>query len=177
MFQRQDSADTDESFLLFEGVVAILGIVLVAISIGGVFNTVLLDARERIRETAILKAVGMEPRQIGLLVASSVVPLGLVAAVIGVPLGIGLERLVLGQMAEAADRTGLSPDILAIPRTRRPRRRLFGRRDRDAGGAAAGSTRGAVADRAGPAGGVTRGRDAAPVQPSSGSRSTSSSRL
>jgi putative ABC transport system permease protein len=112
--QRQQSSDTDEGFLLFEGVVAILGIVLVAISIGGVFNTVLLDARERVRETAILKAIGMAPRQIGVLVASAVVPLGVIAAVIGVPLGIALERVVLGTMAEQAAHTGLSPDILAI---------------------------------------------------------------
>jgi len=115
--QRQDSGDSDQGLLLFQGVVAVLGLVLVAISIGGVFNTVLLDARERMRETAILKAVGMAPRQIGLLVASSVVPLGAAAALISVPLRIALERLVLGQMAEAAGHTGLSPDILAIPLT------------------------------------------------------------
>ena len=42
-------------------VVAPLGIVLVAISLGGVFNTVLLETRQRTREMAVLKAVGMTP--------------------------------------------------------------------------------------------------------------------
>ena len=58
------SADTDQGFLFFEGVIASLGAILVLVSLGGVANTVLLEARERLRETAILRALGMTPRQV-----------------------------------------------------------------------------------------------------------------
>ena len=41
---------------------ASMGVVLVAISIGGVFDTVLLETRQRTREMAVLKAIGLTPR-------------------------------------------------------------------------------------------------------------------
>ncbi len=97
-----ESVDSSTGFLLFESVVAMLGLLLIAVSLGGVFNTMLLDGRERARETAILKALGMTPRQVSAMVVASIVPLGLLAGLIGVPVGLALQRAVLSDMARTA---------------------------------------------------------------------------
>jgi putative ABC transport system permease protein len=105
------SADTDEGFLFFEGVIASLGAILVLVALGGVANTVLLESRERLRETAILRAVGMTPRQVVAMVVASIVPLGAVAALAGLPIGQVLERAVIANMGEAAI-SSVVPDSL-----------------------------------------------------------------
>jgi putative ABC transport system permease protein len=101
VYQTSDSTQ-DATFLLFEGVVSILAVVLIAISLGGVLDTLLLETRERMRETAILKAVGMTPRQVMTMVLVSVVPIGIVAGILGVPAGILLDHAVLGEMGRVA---------------------------------------------------------------------------
>ena len=40
-----------------------LGVVLVGVSLGGVFNQVLLETRQRTRELAVLKTVGLSRRR------------------------------------------------------------------------------------------------------------------
>lgn len=81
--------------LLFNGVMAALVAVLVAIAAIGVFNTVLLNTRERIWDTALLKALGMTPGQVLVMVATSAGVLGLVGGLLGVPAGIALlDRLL-----------------------------------------------------------------------------------
>jgi len=97
----------DESFLLFLSVIGVLGVVLTAISLGGVFNTVLLETRQRTRELAILKAIGLTPGQVTAMVIASIVPLGLVAGLIGVPTGIVAQHLVLTYMGQVAAKTGV----------------------------------------------------------------------
>lgn len=78
---------------------SIIGLV-VALS---VFNTVLLDARERRRDLGMLKAIGMTPGQVVTMMVTSVATLGLAAGFLGIPLGVGAHRLVLPLMAEAAE--------------------------------------------------------------------------
>jgi putative ABC transport system permease protein len=110
-----DSA-TDETFLLFHGVISVLGVVLVVTSLAGVFDTVLLETRQRTRETAVLKALGMTPRAVVASVLASVVPVGVLAGIIGVPVGLALQRVVLGFMGQAASGTrvpGQAIDVLA----------------------------------------------------------------
>jgi putative ABC transport system permease protein len=97
-----DAPQEDAEFLLFLSVVTFMGVVLVAISLGGVFNTVLLETRQRTREMAVLKALGMSPAQVVAMVLASVVPVGLVAGLLGVPLGLALQRAVIAYMAEVA---------------------------------------------------------------------------
>ena len=103
----EDDNTNDAEFVLFLSVVAAMGLVLVAISLGGVFNTVLLETRQRTRELAILKAVGLAPSRVVAMIESSVVPVGLVAGMIGVPLGLVIERAVLAYMGETAARTAI----------------------------------------------------------------------
>ena len=103
----EDDNTSDAGFVLFLSVVAAMGIVLVAISLGGVFNTVLLETRQRTRELAILKAIGLSPGRVVAMIESSVVPIGLLAGVIGVPIGLVIERAVLAYMGETAARTAI----------------------------------------------------------------------
>ena len=97
----------DERFLLFESVISSLGLVLIVISLGGVFNTVLLETRQRVRETAVLKTIGMTHRQVVAMVIASIAPIGVVAGLLGVPLGLAFQRIVLRLMGEAASNTGV----------------------------------------------------------------------
>jgi putative ABC transport system permease protein len=104
----------DASFLLFLSVVGLLGVVLVGMSIGGVFNTVLLETRQRTREVAVLKAIGLTPAQVVAMVIATVAPAGLVAGVIGVPIGLAAQRLVLGYMGEVAAKTRIPDEVYDV---------------------------------------------------------------
>jgi putative ABC transport system permease protein len=97
----------DEEFLLFLSVVALVGIVISAVALGGVFNTVLLETRQRTRELAVLKALGLSPRQVITMVEAAVVPVGLLAGLLGVPVGLLLQRAALSYMGETAAQTGI----------------------------------------------------------------------
>ncbi len=105
-----EDASNDEEFLLFLSVVTFMGVVLVAISLGGVFNTVLLETRQRWRELAVLKAVGLTPNQVLGMVLASVLVIGLTAGLLGVPLGLVIERAVIGYMGETAANLAV-PDV------------------------------------------------------------------
>ncbi|MFJ6794930.1 ABC transporter permease [Streptomyces sp. NPDC091268] len=61
----------------------------------GVFNTVLLNTRERRRDLGMLKSIGMTPRQVVLMTVTSVAGLGVVGGLLGMPLGIAAHRLVV----------------------------------------------------------------------------------
>ena len=98
---------TDVDFLLFLSVVAFLGGTLVAVSFGGVFNTVLLETRRLTREVAILKAGGSTPAQVVAMVIASIVPAGVVAGIVGVPIGLLFQRAVLSYMGQVAAKTGI----------------------------------------------------------------------
>jgi putative ABC transport system permease protein len=102
-----EDSTADEEFLLFLSVVGTMGIVLVAIAFGGVFNTVLLETRQRTREMAVLKALGMAPRQVVGMVIASVVGVGLLAGLLGVPIGLAFQRAVLSYMGQTVGGTGI----------------------------------------------------------------------
>jgi putative ABC transport system permease protein len=80
-------------------VVVILALVLAAIAVAAVFNTVLLNTRERVQDTAILKAVGMAPAQTVAMVATSAGVLGLIGGGLGLPIGVWLHNTMLQVMA------------------------------------------------------------------------------
>lgn len=76
-------------------VLAILAIVLALIAVAGVFNTILLSTRERIRDTATLKTLGMTPLQVVTMVVASAVILGVIGGALGLPVGIWLHQQLL----------------------------------------------------------------------------------
>ncbi|MFC8194277.1 ABC transporter permease [Streptomyces sp. NPDC057298] len=80
---------------------ATLTLMLVAVAALGVLNGVLLDTRERVREIGVHKALGMTPGQTVAMVLTSVVLTGLVAGLLGVPLGVALHGWVLPAMGDS----------------------------------------------------------------------------
>ncbi|MFD8956434.1 ABC transporter permease [Streptomyces anulatus] len=82
---------------------AILTLLLVAVATLGVLNGVLLDTRERVREIGVHKALGMTPRGTVAMVITSVVVTGLVAGVLGVPLGVALHGWVVPAMGDSVE--------------------------------------------------------------------------
>lgn len=97
-----------------DGLVAALAVILGAIAALGVFNTLLLTTRERMRDFAILKAIGMTPGQVSVMVITSAAVLGLVGATLGIPAGIVLYNYLVDAMARVANFT-ISSSTFAIP--------------------------------------------------------------
>jgi putative ABC transport system permease protein len=88
---------------ILDAVLAVLIAVLAAIALAGVFNTVLLSTRERIRDTATLKALGMTPGQVvGMVVASACV-LGVIGGALGLPAGVWLHQWLLALMGSVVN--------------------------------------------------------------------------
>lgn len=88
----QISAATTGSFV---GVVMFaIAFVLALIALAGIFNTLLLNTRERMRDIATLKALGMSPRQVIAMVASSAGFLALLGGLLAVPGGVAVSRLL-----------------------------------------------------------------------------------
>jgi putative ABC transport system permease protein len=85
--------------------VAALALILGAIAGLGVFNSLLLTTRERARDIAILKTLGMTPRQVEGMVLASAFALGVVGALLGVPVGIVLYNYLIQAMAALANFT------------------------------------------------------------------------
>ena len=104
---RENGVDT--AFLLINSVLAGLALILALIAAAGVFNTVVLNTREKTRDIAILKAVGMTPRQVVAMVLASMIVLGVLGALVGIPAGIALHRNILIVMGQIATSTGI-PD-------------------------------------------------------------------
>jgi putative ABC transport system permease protein len=79
-----------------------LTLLLVAVAGLGVLNTVVLDTRERVHDLGVFKALGMSPRQTVAMVLTSVGVTGLVAGLIGVPVGIAVHDWIVPAMGRAA---------------------------------------------------------------------------
>ncbi len=77
------------------GFSTVFTVLISAVAALGVFNTVLLNTRERRRDLGMLKSIGMTPRQVVLMTVTSVAGPGLVAGLAGIPLGIAAHRLLL----------------------------------------------------------------------------------
>ncbi len=79
-----------------DSVLLILAAVFIVIGVAGIFNTLLLNTRERVRDTATLKAIGMSPGQVMIMVAASAALLALVGGAIAVPAGVRLNGVLFG---------------------------------------------------------------------------------
>ncbi|RZU24033.1 putative ABC transport system permease protein [Streptomyces sp. BK239] len=77
------------------GFSSVFTVLLTSVAALGVFNTVLLNIRERRRDLGMLKSIGMTPRQVVVMTVSSVAALGVVGALLGIPVGIVAHRLVV----------------------------------------------------------------------------------
>ena len=87
--------------VVMSALVATLSVMLLAVAALGVLNTVVQDTRERIHDLGVFKAFGMTPRQTVSMVLTSVALTGLVAGLIGVPIGAAVERATITPMGNA----------------------------------------------------------------------------
>ncbi|MEY9857306.1 putative ABC transport system permease protein [Catenulispora sp. GAS73] len=92
---------------------AVITIVLSLVAALGVFNTVLLNTRERRRDIGMLKSVGMTPRQVVGMIVTSMGLLGLLGGIVGLPLGYGLHALIVS-MIERAQGLDLAPSMVHV---------------------------------------------------------------
>ncbi|KJY32804.1 hypothetical protein VR45_21430 [Streptomyces sp. NRRL S-495] len=84
--------------------VVTLTLMMVAVAALGVLSMVVQDTRERVHDLGIFKALGMTPKQTVAMVLTSVTLTGLVAGLIGVPLGVAVEKATLTPMGNAIGR-------------------------------------------------------------------------
>ncbi|MET8703057.1 FtsX-like permease family protein [Kitasatospora sp. NPDC004723] len=90
--------------LTMVALVATLTLMMIAVAALGVLNTVVQDTRERIHDLGIFKALGMTPKQTIAMVLTSVSLTGLIAGLIGVPIGMAVESATLTRMVSAIGR-------------------------------------------------------------------------
>lgn len=107
--QNADAASNLDKFLTLMGLLALV--------IGGIgiFNTILVAARRRRQEIAIVKAVGMSTREVvGTFTAGTLI-LGLVGGIIGIILGIGMSAVVNAVTQDMMPTTTLTWQIRVGP--------------------------------------------------------------
>ncbi|GLZ14905.1 hypothetical protein Acsp04_51400 [Actinomadura sp. NBRC 104425] len=81
--------------VVFHGLFLLLSLIICTAAGLGVLNGVLLNAQERSRDLGVLKAVGMTPRQVALMMVTSMAALGAVGAALGIPLGVAVHHAVV----------------------------------------------------------------------------------
>ena len=77
------------------GFSTVLSLLLSTVAALGVFNTVVLNVRERRRDLGMLKSIGMTPRQVVTMVLASMTVVGVVGGVLGIPLGMLAHRYIV----------------------------------------------------------------------------------
>jgi ABC-type lipoprotein release transport system permease subunit len=80
----------------------LLAALVLALGLVTLLHAVVVTTRLRERESGTLRALGVVPRSIGTLVAMQAMVLGLIALVIGIPLGFALGRQVWSPIASRA---------------------------------------------------------------------------
>jgi putative ABC transport system permease protein len=98
-------------------VATILTLLLGAVAALGVFNTVLLNARERRRDLGMLKSIGMTPRQVTVMMVTSMGALGVLGGLVGLPVGVAVHQLLVPAMAASgqADAVDVLMDVYRVP--------------------------------------------------------------
>lgn len=97
--------------------VLLLTLMLGTVAALGVFNTVVLNTRERRRDLGMLKSIGMTPGQVTVMVVTSMAALGALGGLLGIPFGIIAHRLVVPAMANGAqvDFPDFMLDVYPLP--------------------------------------------------------------
>ncbi|WP_409468816.1 ABC transporter permease [Streptomyces sp. HC307] len=99
------------------GSASVLTLMLAVVASLGVFNSVVLNTRDRRRDLGMLKSIGMTPRQVTVMTVTSMAVLGALGSLLGIPLGVLGHQLVVPRMAEAVDLTlpSYMTDVWQVP--------------------------------------------------------------
>jgi putative ABC transport system permease protein len=109
----QVTPNDDGELIAVVTLIALLTILLVVVAGLGVLNTVVLQLRERVHDLGVFKSVGMTPRQAIAMVVCSVTLIGLLAGIVGVPLGVLVHNGVVPVMGHAAN-TDLPAAVISV---------------------------------------------------------------
>jgi putative ABC transport system permease protein len=105
--------ESEDGFVILYALIVTLALVLTVVAALGVFNTVVLNTRERIQEIGVLKTLGMTPRQVRAMVVTSMVGLGVIAGVLAAPAAVYLHGRILPAVGNAAN-TDLPASVLHV---------------------------------------------------------------
>ena len=92
---------------LYDSVVWVFGLIVVALAALGMLNTMLMAIHERTREFGLLRAIGMHKGWLLVMVLIESLLLSLVSVAVGSGLGLGLVK---GLLADGIDLSGSIPD-------------------------------------------------------------------
>nr|WP_055510076.1 FtsX-like permease family protein [Nonomuraea pusilla] len=106
----QTKSRVDQNSVAVISAASVFTLLLGTVATLGVFNTVVLDTSERRRDLAMLKSIGMTPRQVTLMMITSMAALGAFGGLVGIPIGIASHRVIVLAMLNAAGLT--APEIL-----------------------------------------------------------------
>jgi putative ABC transport system permease protein len=98
---RQEWIDKeDKEFQQFLSMLYVLLALSVVVSIAGIINTLVLAVFERTRELGMLRAVGMNRRQVRRMIRHESIITALIGAALGLPLGIFLGALIIQALGQ-----------------------------------------------------------------------------
>jgi putative ABC transport system permease protein len=103
-----DTGDLDAFKAAFYAITALV----LVVALVNLATTLLLGVREHLRDIAVLKTIGFTPRQVGQSVASGAAALALVAAIVGIPTGLIVARVMLDGIGRDI---GLGPGFATGP--------------------------------------------------------------
>jgi putative ABC transport system permease protein len=109
----QVTPNDNSELIAVVALITLLTLLLIVVAGLGVLNTVVLQLRERVHDLGVFKSVGMTPRQAIAMVVCSVALIGLLAGIVGVPLGVLVHNGVVPVMGHAAN-TGLPATVIAV---------------------------------------------------------------
>jgi putative ABC transport system permease protein len=89
-----------EAVLYLQLAIFALSAILIGIALVNVFNSSLLAVQERLRMVGVLKTLGMTPAQVVAMVNTTAGFLGLLAVVVGLPLGLAFTRGLLATVSK-----------------------------------------------------------------------------
>jgi putative ABC transport system permease protein len=114
---RGQPPSTSTTQVVVTGFASLITLMLGTVAALGVLNTVVLNTRERRRDLGMLKSIGMTPRQVVAMAVTSMAALGALGGVLGVPLGVAAQHLIVPIMADVGqiDLPGSIVDVWNAP--------------------------------------------------------------
>lgn len=104
---RQIAPALADMISMYDGVVWVIGLIVVALAALGMVNTMIMAIHERTREFGVLRAIGMNKHWLLVMVLIESLLLAIVSAVVGTVLGL---VLIKGLLKDGIDLSGSMPD-------------------------------------------------------------------